>query len=64
MESRNLRLWTRIGAMNQGAPSPQPSPPMGEREKSNRFMESQPPSAIQILQPKGADLSGLQTVGR
>ena len=37
MGSHDLQLWTRIGAKNPDAPSPQPSPPMGEREKTDRF---------------------------
>ena len=36
MGSHDLHFWTRIGARNRRAPSPQPSPPMGEREKSGQ----------------------------
>ena len=39
VDSENLKWLTQVVAMNRGAPSPQPSPPMGEREKSHRFMD-------------------------
>ena len=32
---------SRVEPTNRSAPSPQPSPPMGEREKNNRFMQGQ-----------------------
>ena len=38
MGSDDLKVLTRVWATSGSAPSPQPSPPMGEREESNQFM--------------------------